>query len=219
MKIFNVFLRYIEIFISPIKTFEYLKFQGVRLNKKDINDIDMMDVFCCSWLFSVVQTFYIFIGLNISTIIMRESYQSNHFFQNMPYDFFDLNIYNISVFLIFIKIIFFPLAFYLFKTFLQWLIGFFGKLYSIKRSDFKESVSDIVLVTMTSNIFLLVPFIGNFMRFLSALFFLFIGMKKRMEMTSLQSILVLFSPFMFIFFLFAIFTMASVVALKSFLFY
>ena len=80
----------------------------------------------------------------------------------------------------------------------------------------EEKADDILTTAFTSNLFLIFPIFGNILSNIALTYFIFQGLKKKYDFSSLQASLVLMTP-LFIFFLFAMFTASYFVFLFTLL--
>ena len=181
----EIFSRYITVFLHPITSHNYFRYSRWQLSEDTIQPLSFEETVSVSWIFVIIKAFYtlIFINAGLKISLLGD---------------------NTVYFLTIAEIILFPLIAFLYAKFWESLIGTFVEFYGFKEGSIDKPISEIVNLSICSNTFLLVPLLGNTLRFFSALFFLFVGLKNNLHFSNLQSLLIICSPLFVLMFIAAI---------------
>ena len=217
----DTFSRYILNFLHPISTQDL--FRKSRLVKKvrplmDANqaiehegevddtveerELSLEEVISVSWVFVLVRAFYVLISVNLGISFFNTEAVDDSVFDG----FFATPVFQaqkIILFSIIAEIVLFPLVVIIYVKFWEVIIKFFARLFG-SEENVPTAVDQITISAVSSNFFLLIPIFGETLRHLAGLFYLFVGMKKNLNFTSLQSIITLASPLILLMMLFSI---------------
>tara|TARA_R110000868_G_scaffold117600_8_gene312299 strand:+ start:13107 stop:13820 length:714 start_codon:yes stop_codon:yes gene_type:complete len=151
--------------------------------------IDIMGV---SWFFVAIEGFYAILALHLGQLFFQSWSEPNDLALLLP---IDTSIYTHRVLLTgaLAKVTFFPVIFWIYAKFWKTLIRFFAGLFQIDGNLSKIS-DQVVNQSMTSHLMLGIPIFGKMLRHLSGLLHLFAGLRNNMQMTVLQSVVIILSP-------------------------
>ncbi len=94
------------------------------------------------------------------------------------------------------NVVFFPLSAWVYVRLWKLLISFCTKLFD---KDYEqETIDEVVNFSLVSNFFLIIPILGSFLQFLSSTFYIFIGLRYNLRLSSTQSLMIVASPLVLI---------------------
>lgn len=145
-----------------------------------------------SWFFAAIEGFYAILALHLGQVFFQSWSAPNDLALLLPVD---TTLYTQRVLLTaaLAKVTFFPIIFWFYAKFWKVLIKFFAGLFQIEGNLNKIS-DQIVNQSMTSHLMLAIPIFGKMLRHLAGLLHLFAGLRNNMQMTVLQSVVIILSP-------------------------
>ncbi len=151
--------------------------------------IDIMGV---SWFFVAIEGFYAILALHLGQLFFQSWSEPNDLALLLPVD---TSMYTHRVLLTgaLAKVTFFPVVFWIYAKFWKTLIRFFAGLFQIEGNLSKIS-DQVVNQSMTSHLMLGIPIFGKMLRHLAGLLHLFAGLRNNMQMSVLQSVVIILSP-------------------------
>ncbi len=211
-KFSNLFHNYFSAFLHPFKNQEELRrlreeaqelsgTRHLRLADSDIPTTDELverqtlrseEILSISWIFAAIEALY-----GVFTI-----YLGNMFFQSWdsPQELALLLPLNTTLYTqkallsaTLGKVVFFPLIFWVWAGSWRILIQFFANLFQVEGDVYKMS-RQVVQQSMTSHVLLAIPIFGRMLRHLAGFVHLFAGLRRNMQMSVLQSVIVIVSP-------------------------
>jgi len=202
----EVFYSYFSYFLHPLKVNSYFykkrkDFYGPFLvdesvpEDRDFLELDFYQILVVSWLFFLIHSFYSLFFINVANFLVS------------VFDIGDIINPRILVYTALLKIIFFPLVFWAYAKLWVVIVEFFGRLFFEDEKKIKEISDQVVGVSLTSHIFLLIPVIGGVISHFAFYIYLFAGLRKNLGLSVTKSFMVILSPFfilgfmVFIFFL------------------
>ena len=216
----DVFYNYFYTFLHPFKQHEFLRKSrettlesGTKPNLRiaDLSDIESEDdghmgfieIMSVSWMLMMVRTIYSVISIYLGLITYN--YMSDETgFANLLLPEFTFTTQKIVLFIVLLEAIFYPVILWLYTKFWGVLIKFFANLFEFE-GDIQKVSDEIVNYSLVSNMFLMIPIFGELGKHFSSIIYLFAGLRKNMQLTSLQSVIVLASPmFLLLLFIFLI---------------
>ena len=154
-----------------------------------------------SWVFAILRALYAFFGLWLGKYAVESMGFGGQNFDSKKM----ILIFQIG------QVVFFPLMAWIYVKFWTLLIIFFGILYD-KEEQSSEIADEILVSSLSTNIFLAIPVLGGFLQKASSLLFIFIGLRENMKLGTLQSLFVVISP-VILFFLILLFGASAMMAI------
>ena len=157
-----------------------------------------------SWSLHILYAFYSVFALFLS-VKSYDYFSNSKDFTHLTLESFSFKLQKISLLSTLFAVIFYPFIFQFAYKFWKMAVKFYANLFEYDLEGIEEKADEILNSAFSANLFLILPLIGNFLSNISMIYFLFRGLKKKLEFTSLQASLVLFTPF-FMAFLFCVFS-------------
>lgn len=181
--------------------FDAFKHYASGNSERKISYFELMGI---SWSLHMVYAFYTVFSLYLGV----ESYNyinSSKDLSHMVLESFSFKLQKMSLYSTLFGVIFYPFIFQFAHRFWKALFRFYSHLFESKIGHREELGEEILSSAFSSNLFLIFPIIGRFLSNIAFCFFIFQGLKRKYEFTSLQASLVLITP-LFLLFLFAVFS-------------
>lgn len=166
--------------------------------------ISYFELLGLSWSMHMLYTFYSIFALYLG-VKSYDYFSTSQNFTHLVLESFSFKMQKFSLFSSLFGVILYPLIFQFAYKFWKGLFKFYARLFDNKTENGEEISDEILSSAFSSNLFLLLPVIGNLLSNIAWTFFLFQGLKRKYEFTSLQATLVLITP-LFLIFLAAIFS-------------
>ncbi|MFZ8933796.1 MAG: hypothetical protein ACO20H_04200 [Bacteriovoracaceae bacterium] len=149
--------------------------------------VDFYEMILVCWIFYIIGSTYTVIFHNFSLTFKQFSFwpRSSSLFESTAFLYWTL-----------VLSIFYPLYLLVIKEVWVFIIKFFNIIFS-KNSD-PELAEDIIITSFSGHILLALPLIGSFFHQLIHLVYLYLGLRKKMLMSRLQSLVIIISPLLFI---------------------
>tara|TARA_R110000868_G_scaffold304021_4_gene564523 strand:+ start:7577 stop:8290 length:714 start_codon:yes stop_codon:yes gene_type:complete len=212
----ELFYNYVVTFLHPFKNQEELRLirskasevAGVQtlrlageLGAQDVptsselekaSSMRFIDILGVSWFFVAIEAFYAVLALHLGQVFFQSWSEPNDLALLLP---LDTSMYTHRVLLTAAigKVTFFPIIFWIYAKFWKTLIRFFAGLFQVEGNLSKIS-DQVVNQSMTSHLMLGIPIFGKMLRHMSGLLHLFAGLRNNMQMTVLQSVVIILSP-------------------------
>lgn len=171
---------------------------------KDERKISYMELLGISWGLHMLYAFYslfaIFLGVKSYTYL-----STSKDFTHMVLESFSFKYQKLSLLSTLFAVIIYPFIFQFAYKFWKGCFKFYANVFDYEDENFDDKADDILSTAFASNLFLVLPIVGNILSNIALAYFLFQGLKKKYEFSSLQASLVLITP-LFILFLFAMFS-------------
>ena len=161
--------------------------------------LSFVEVLSVTWLFSLFRAFYAIVTIYLGYEAFLWANGEDSYLLPMQISTSKLN-----VFFLVLQIVFFPLALWIYSKFWVNIIKLFANLFGYE-NDVEEISNEIVNNSLTAHTFLIIPIFGEVIQHLGGLVYIFAGLRRNLQMSVLQSVVVLISPL--ILFLFLIFFM------------
>lgn len=199
----NILSNYVKYFLHPFETHREL-YRSREHGEHESDRPKLVDFISISWLFMMVKAMYalvfLYIGKKSSEYLLEQETISNLLGPGAA------EIHRFIILFTIFEVILFPVALWFYAKFWGLIINFFCTLFDNNRPDKDQVVEEVVATSLTANMFLLVPIIGELGKYFSALFFLYAGLRENLKFSKVQSIVVLLGPLLllllFIFILF-----------------
>ncbi len=161
--------------------------------------LSFIEIMSVSWMLMMVRTIYsvfsIYLGLITYNYMSDETGLSNILLPQ-----FTFSAQKILLFVVLLEAVFYPAMLWFYTKFWGVLIRFFANLFEFE-GDAEKVTGQIVNYSLVSNMFLMIPVFGELGKHFSSIIYLFAGLRKNMQLTSLQAVIVIASP-MFLLLLF-----------------
>ena len=173
-------------------------------DNRDSRKLSYFELMGISWCLHMLYAFYsifaLFLGVKSYTY-----FSSSKNFTHLVLESFSFKFQKITLLTTLFAVVFYPLIFQFAYKFWKGAFKFYANLFDYEDEHLSEKADEILNKAFSSNLFLILPIIGNVLSNIALAFFLFQELKKKYEFTSLQASLVLITP-LFLLFLFAIFS-------------
>ncbi|MFA6238229.1 MAG: hypothetical protein WC635_12925 [Bacteriovorax sp.] len=166
--------------------------------------ITYMEVMGISWALHIVYAFYSIFALYLG-VKSYDYFSSSKDFSHLVLESFSFKLQKASMLSILFGVIFYPFIFQFAYKFWQALFKFYINLFECNDEVIEEKADEILSSAFSGNLFLMFPIIGNVLSNIAFYFFLYQGLKRKYNFTSLQASLVLITP-LFLMFLIAVFS-------------
>ncbi|PIP89116.1 MAG: hypothetical protein COW01_16170 [Bdellovibrionales bacterium CG12_big_fil_rev_8_21_14_0_65_38_15] len=156
------------------------------------SSLDFVEVLGMSWFFAAIEGFYAILALHLGQVFFQSWSTPNDLALLLP---IETTMYTQRVLLTaaLAKVVFFPLIFWFYAKFWKVLIKFFAGLFQVA-GDLNKIVDQVVNQSMTAHFMLSVPIFGRMLRHLFGLLHLFAGLRNNLQMSVLQSVVIILSP-------------------------
>lgn len=180
--------------------------------QRKISYLELMGI---SWALHLIYAFYSVFALYLG-VKSYDYFSNSQDFTHLILDSFSFKMQKLSLLSTLFGVIIYPLVFHFGYKFWKGLLGFYARLFEARIPARDEVEHDILSSFFSSNLFLLMPIIGNLLSNIASAFFLFQGLRHKYEFSILQASLVLLTP-LFLIFLFTVFTASYFVFLFTLL--
>lgn len=183
-----------------------LYFEAFRNYANDRNErkISYFELMGISWSLHILYAFYSIFALYLG-VKSYDYFSSSKDFTHLALESFSFKMQKISLFTTLVGVVLYPFIFQFAYKFWKGLFKFYANLFEYRGERVEGKGEEILTSAFSSNLFLILPIVGNILSNIALAFFLFKGLKRKYEFTSLQASLVIITP-LFLVFLFAIFS-------------
>lgn len=218
VSLFDYIISYCTMCLYPLKTYRDLEQQrnreelvkdenGVLLIPLDTEKgkrlLSIPESILVSWFFAAIYSFYqvLWILLGLKFIDFHHSEGVLTFLGEV----FDLNFKafstGLSLMWILFQFIIFPLFIWLFVRFWSTMSYVIAQLINLEISDNQEKlrmrIEEVLSQSLSSHTLLIIPIFGRVLSFFLGIFYIFIGLKYNLKMSSFQAISVVVAPLIF----------------------
>ena len=173
-------------------------------NPDDKRKLSYFELMGISWSLHIVYASYSVFALYLG-VKSYNFFSNSKDFTHLALESFSFKFQKIALLTTLFGVVFYPFIFQFAYKFWKGSFKFFANIFDNESEGLAEKADDILTTAFSSNLFLILPIIGNILSNIALAFFLFNGLKKKYEFTSLQASLVLITP-LFLLFLFFIFS-------------
>jgi hypothetical protein len=192
-KIINNYLHW---FLHPSQIYNHLldsnQFKiGLVENLNEQNDnlsLSYTEVISVSWIFNFIKSIYSIIIIWASYSFIATPLMKSDISFALPATGQKIMMLSSISFAVI-----FPIYSYLYFFFWEIVISFLMSLFGKSYFD-KKKIQQVLISSFTSNILLLVPVFGSFLRYCISIFYFFIGLRRNLKLSTTQSVLVLLIP-------------------------
>ncbi len=183
---------YLNAFLHPIILQEKLKEEWERDELVLTKEFELLPMAVISWICALINSIFYLLLIYIAVV-----YFKNHeeVFGRLP--LIGKTLESGSVFPLVIQMIFFPLIFLGYGFIIKKITLFFIDMYSLPINSYqnKDRVAEaMVSLAMSTHLLFLIPLFGAVLQPFAFVLYFFIGLQKNLEMSAIQSIVVLLSP-------------------------
>ncbi len=159
---------------------------------EEVSTLSFLEVLGVSWFFAAIEGFYAVLALHLGQVFFQSWQAPNDLALLLP---IETTMYTQRVLLTaaLAKVVFFPLVFWLYAKFWTVLIKFFAGLFQAD-GDLNKIADQVVNQSMTAHFMLSIPVFGKMLRHLFGLLHLFAGLRNNLQMSVLQSVVIILSP-------------------------
>ncbi len=163
--------------------------------------ISYFEVLGISWSLHMIYAFYSVFALYLG-IISYEYLSSSQDFTHLVFAAFNVTFQKISLFSTLAQVIFYPFIFQFGFKFWAYVLNFYAEIFEYEgERELDTEIEELLNSIYTANIFLIIPIFGNVLSFLTQGYYLFIGLRAKLNFTRLQAFLVLITPLFLLFLL------------------
>lgn len=181
--------------------FEAFKHYSNESEERRISYFELMGI---SWSLHMLYAFYSLFALYLG-VKSYDYFSNSQDFAHLILESFSFKMQKFSLFSTLFGVILYPFIFQFAHKFWLGMFKFYANIFDNKQENLEERGREILSSAFSSNLFLILPIIGNLLSNIAWHFFIFQGLKKKYEFTSLQATLVLITP-LFVLFLISIFS-------------
>jgi len=211
MTITRILSNYFFYLIHPFKVQSSF---SVKRNKKLVlldNDIlgqnrelSFHEALSVSWIFVIINGIYSLMGVLFSRTAFLKFGKSDLMAGLISESI--LGAHRASIFISLVMIIFFPLIAFILIKYWELIIKACNEIFG-KTNVGDRSIEQVTVAILPAYAFLSIPIFGDTFKVFAMMLYLFAGLKNNLNYSALQSLVVLLSPLLFIFTLFAILLM------------
>lgn len=163
--------------------------------------IDYFEVMGISWSLHIIYAFYSVFAIYLG--IMSYEYLSNsQSFTHLMFQSINVTFQKISLMMTLFQVIFYPFIFQFGFKFWAYVLRFYAQIFEYKgERELDIEIEEMLNSIYTANIFLIIPIFGNILSLVTQAYYLFIGLRTKLEFTRAQAILVLMTPLFLMFLL------------------
>ncbi len=184
-------------------------------NSNQERKLSYLELLGVSWALHMIYAFYSVFALYIG--VKSYSYVSgSKDFTHMILDTFSFKFQKLTLLTTLFAVIFYPFLFQFAYKFWKGCFKFYANIFDYEDEFLEDKADEILTKAFSANLFLVLPIVGNLLSNIALYYFLFQGLKRKYDFTSLQASLVLITP-LFIMFLFAVFSASYFVFLLTLL--
>lgn len=175
-----------------------------NFRESDDRKLSYLELMGISWSLHLLYAFYSVFALYLG--VKSYSYFSgSKDFTHLVLESFSFKFQKISLLTTLFGVVFYPFLFQFAYKFWKGAFKFYANIFDYEDEMLEEKAEEILNTAFSANLFLIFPIIGNILSNIGLAYFLFQGLKKKYDFTSLQAGLVLITP-LFIAFLCTIFS-------------
>lgn len=175
--------------------FDAFKNPASSTGERKISYLELMGI---SWSLHLLYGFYSVFSLYLGI----QSYNYFSHSKNLTgivIQLLNFKVQQISLFTTLFSVVLYPFLFQFGYRFWNAIFKFYGNLFEVNDDCMDEKNEEILSSAFSSNIFLILPIVGNILSNIALFFLIFKGLKNKYEFTSLQAALVLLTPLFLLF--------------------
>ena len=179
-----------------------------RVEDEEIG-IEFSEGLCISWIFYIIKSFY-----ELLIFLMEASVLKLFSLGGVLAYGIKMNATQIQIGVLIAGVLFFPVSLWIYAKFWTGALFVGSHLFRPELSEEDRVIiaKEVVDNSLTSHMFLVIPFIGGLASFVASLIYLYAGLRENFKFHTLQSLVILLLP-LFLFFLLVTLTVFLIVAL------
>ncbi len=203
----EIIYNYIDCLLHPVRNHQAIYTRRTELERmkkgrlfalvddqfKEKFNLDFVSYALTSWLFVFVSAIYSLVFLHLGLQLSESLIESGYFPGINLSSLFQKKIMLMGLLF---EVVFFPLTAWVYVKFWRIIISFFGSIFD---KDIDETaLDDVVNNSLVGNFFLIIPVFGKLLKQISSVLYIFFGVKHNLRFTTIQSVIVVFSPLLFV---------------------
>lgn len=178
---------YFHTFLKPTQKFE----DGER-----IGYIEVMGI---SWSLHIIYAFYSVFALYLG-VLTYEHATSTQSFTHLISESVSVTFQKFTLMMTLFEVIFYPFIFQFAFKFWAYILRFYAQIFEYKgERPLDTEIEELLNSIYTANIFLIIPIFGNILSILTQTYYLFIGLRAKLNFSATQAFLVLITPLFLMF--------------------
>jgi hypothetical protein len=154
-----------------------------------------------SWSLHIIYAFYSIFVLYLG-LVSYEYVASSDGYAHLISESVSVTFQKISLMLTLFEVIFYPFLFQFGFKFWAYILKFYAQIFDFTGDrPIEDEVEELLNSIFTANLFLVIPVFGNILSMITQGYFLFIGVRRKMNFTATQAFLVLITPLFLMFIL------------------
>ena len=173
----------------------------MRPNQRSVEGekLGYLEIMGISWALHIIYAFYSVFALYLG-ILSYEYLSSSEDFTHLLFQSMTVSWQKFGLLTTLFGVIFYPFIFQFAFKFWAYVLRFYAEIFDYgNERDLDDEIESLLNTIFTANIFLVIPIFGNTLSFLAQGYYLFLGLKKKLEFTTTQAFLVLITPVFTIF--------------------
>ena len=201
-----------EAIFDSLQTY-FKTFKNLNINETSDQEISYFELMGISWSLHFLYAFYSVFALYLG-VKSYSYFAESGSFSHLVFNSINAKFQKMAMISTLFVVIFYPFLFqFAFKAW-KAIFKFYLNLFQMMDDQFEIKTDNILNSAFSANLFLILPIVGKVLSNLAHGFFVFKGLKRNYEFTSLQATLVLLTP-LFLVFLFAVFVASYFMFLLS----
>jgi hypothetical protein len=185
----NVLSLYFSTFLKP--TARHV--EGEKLGYFEVMGI--------SWSLHIIYAFYSVFALYLG-VVSYEYLSSSKDFTHLLFQSMTVSYQKFNLMSTLFSVIFYPFIFQFAFKFWAYLLRFYAEIFHYEGDrDLEVEIEELLNTVFTANLFLVIPIFGGILSTLTQGYYLFIGLRKKLQFTTTQAFLVLITPLFIVFLL------------------
>jgi hypothetical protein len=201
MVISEILTTYIYYLIHPFKTHDI--FMRQNEDEPELINLSVYESLGTSWVFVVLNGIVRIVVLNLLLTTVLSLIQDSSLDLGLVFDINEIPGYSFFVLSAVLDVIFYPLFGFFIIQYWEMIIKLIGKLLQIP-GDLSKKAQDIISVTLSANIFKIVPVFGAPAQSLASMILMYAGLRKQLNASPVLSVCIILSPVFFMMALFSI---------------
>ena len=161
--------------------------------------ITYFEVMGISWSLHLVYAFYSIFALYLG-VVSYEYLSNSQDYTHLLFESFSVTAQKFTLMTTLVQVIFYPFIFQFAFKFWSYLLRFFAQIFEYDGDrELDVEIEELLNSIFTANIFLIIPIFGSAMSTLAQIYYMFIGLRSKLQFTRVQAILVLMTPLFLMF--------------------
>ncbi len=167
----------------------------------DGEKLGYFEVMGISWSLHLIYAFYSVFALYLG-VVSYEYLSSSEEFTHLLFQSMTVSYQKFNLMSTLFSVIFYPFIFQFAFKFWSYLLRFYAEIFHYEgERDLDVEIEELLNTVFTANLFLVIPIFGGILSTLTQGYYLFIGLRKKLQFTTTQAFLVLITPLFILFLL------------------